>query len=138
MPYSLAGFLTDTGAAVAGYAEAYNLGVAPAIRRLLFEAFWVHAIDLGDEHSVRTLLADTLPGLVEASAGPSPPGSRAVRRLITSWAAEWDDLGRPPLPALVKQGRVWSCGDEAVTWLGTELMRRDVDIDHAQSRRLQP
>jgi hypothetical protein len=136
LPYSLAGFLTRTGAAVAGYAEAYHLGVASTIRRLFYEAFWVHAIDLEDEHSVHTLIADTLPALVDAGTWSPLAISRPARTLITSWSREWDELGRPPLPALAYQGRVRRCGNEAVAWFQTELMHRDVDVEQAQSHRL--
>lgn len=135
LPYSLAGFLTNTGAAVTAYAQAYDLGVSSLVRRLLFQAFWVHAIDLDDVQSVRTLMMDTLPELTRSGTGSPRHGTRPAKSLISKWADEWDDLGRPLLPALVVQGRVRHCADEAAAWFGTELIRRDVDIDYAQSRR---
>ena len=132
LPYSLAGFLTNTGAAAEAYARAYDVGVASTIRRLIFQAFWVHAIDLDDEESIRTLMMDASPALSDAGAGSQIRDGRSTP-LISQWAWDWDSLGRPPLPAMTCEGRVRRCGDEAVAWLGTQLLHRDVDIESARS-----
>jgi 2-hydroxychromene-2-carboxylate isomerase len=133
LPYSLAGSLCRTGAAAAGYAQAYDLGVASPIRRLLFEALWVQGVDLDDEKSIRTLILDRLPGLSDVGTGSPTHDDQSARSLISQWAWEWDCLGRPPLPAMAVEGRVRRCGDEAVTWFETQLMHRDVEIGSERS-----
>jgi hypothetical protein len=54
LPYALAGFAPLTSAAVPAYADAYRAGVARRVRQVLFEAYWLHAFDLGDPAVVHT------------------------------------------------------------------------------------
>jgi len=49
--------VANTGAAVAGYAEAYGAGVADHVRRLLFRAYWVDGADIGDPEVLRRIIA---------------------------------------------------------------------------------
>jgi len=49
--------VANTGAAVAGYAEAYGAGVADHVRRLLFRAYWVDGVDIGDPEVLRRIIA---------------------------------------------------------------------------------
>lgn len=69
-PYALAGFVPDTGAAVGSYGEAYQLGQDALAREVLFESFWLHALDLDDEQVVHTVVADTIRS---RSTAPAPP-----------------------------------------------------------------
>lgn len=128
LPYTLAGFITDTSAAVSVYGEAYRLGQGPAIRSLLFEAFWLHAIDLNNEQSVHTLVTDALQ--IELCGGGASPGhANGAPHLSRQWATEWRDLGNPALPVLIAGGATSRCGAEAVEWFGDELVNRGVDIE---------
>lgn len=137
LPYALAGFVPHTEAAVSGYAEAYGAGVASRVRHLLFEAFWLHAIDLGDPHLIRTLLVDAI------RSGSSP--SEALRdwgyavdmtggpitttgwRLVRQWHAEWIGLGVGTVPLLLMEDTAPLVGAAAAEWLGAELLARGVE-----------
>ena len=138
LPHALAGFVPFTKPAVSGYAEAYLAGAGPAARRLLFDAFWMHAVDLGDARLVRTLLVD-----IVRSATPSSdlvrdwgyavdvtgaPVTADAWRLVRRWRDGWSDGGEV-VPALVLDGGRRLDGAAAVEWLGAELVRRDVDLD---------
>ena len=137
LPYALAGFLPHTTAAIAGYAEAYGVGRAPAVRHLLFEAFWVHALDLADAAVVRTLLVDAIRSgdptsrplrewgySVSVAGGPV---TTTAWRLVTGWAAEWRDAGKETVPVLEVDGAEPLFGVDAVEWLGEELVRRGLE-----------
>jgi 2-hydroxychromene-2-carboxylate isomerase len=131
LPYTLAGFITNTSAAVSIYGDAYRLGAGPAIRSLLFEAFWLHGIDLNNEQSVHTLVTDSLQS--ELFAGEASPGrANPAPHLSHQWATEWRDLGNPALPVLIGGGATGRCGAEAVEWFGDELVNRGVDIETAR------
>lgn len=134
LPYTLAGFITRTDAAVTAYGEAYRLGAGPAIRGLLFEAFWLHAIDLEGEQSVGTLVADALQSDIVAG---EPSWGRltnpASLLLSRQWATEWRDLGSPSPPALIVEGSANRTGSDAVGQLGEELLSRGVDIESTRS-----
>jgi hypothetical protein len=60
LPSALAGILPHTRAAVTGYAEAYGAGLSAQVRHPLFEALWLHGVDLADARVVRTLLVDVV------------------------------------------------------------------------------
>ena len=138
LPYSLAGFLPWTRAAVSGYAEAYAAGVPSRARQVLFEAFWLHGLDLGDARLVRTLLED----VTRSSASPSEPVrewgyavdvtggpvSSTAWRLVRRWAGEWQATGKAIVPVLVVDGAAPLFGVDAVEWLGTELVRRHLAV----------
>lgn len=137
LPYSLAGFVPYTGAAVSGYAEAYAAGVATEVRQLLFEAFWMHAFDLGDATVVRTLLVDA----VRSGSSPSDllhewgyavdvtggPVTTAAWRLLRVWAELWPDKDTEPVPVLVVDDAPPRFGIHAVTWLGAEMLTRGLE-----------
>jgi hypothetical protein len=131
LPYDLAGFVPGTRATVAAYAESYVAGVADSVRAVMFESFWMHGIDIGDAHVLRTLLADHL----RSSASPCEavrewgysvdvtggPISSAAWRLVGSWATEWRDSGREITPAVQVPGSPPIHGVDAVAWLGDQL-----------------
>ena len=140
LPTALAGFVPYTRPAVSGYAEGHLAGVGPRVRRLLFDAFWMHGVDLGDARVVRTLLVDA----VRSGGSPSElvrdwgyavdvtgaPVSTDAWRLLQRWRDEWSRGGQV-VPALVVDGRHRMDGVEAVEWLGAEVVRRGLDPDGA-------
>lgn len=131
LPYALAGFLPHTRAAVTGYAEAYAAGVAARVRHPLFEALWLHGIDLADPHVVRTLLVD------EVRSGSAPdeplwtwgygtdrsggPLTATARRLVATWQREWRTAGAAALPMVVANGAEPLHGRAALDWLGSAV-----------------
>jgi hypothetical protein len=136
LPFALAGFVPHTMPAVSGYAEAYRAGVGPAVRRLLFRAFWMHGMDLGAAETVRTLLADTVRSgsspsdlvrewgyAVDISGGPL---TTSAWNLVRGWAAGWRDTGKEVVPTVVVDESTLF-GVEAVEWLGREIARRGLD-----------
>jgi 2-hydroxychromene-2-carboxylate isomerase len=125
LPYSLAGFVPHTAAAVLSYAGAYEGGVAASVREMLFEAFWLHACDLGNPKLVHTLTTHALRGDAAVAALQR---ARPARDLSGRWAAERLTRGSGALPTLVVEGSADLCGQQAVAWLGRELVRRDVDL----------
>ncbi|QNN52682.1 DsbA family oxidoreductase [Nocardioides mesophilus] len=137
LPYALAGFVPFTHAAVSGYAEAYGAGVGDRVRHLLFEALWLHGIDLGDAQVVRTLLTDAIRSgrsdseplhdwgyAVDVFGGPI---TTTAWRLREQWVSEWQAGGQDMVPVLVRDGEAPLVGLDAVRWLGAELHRRGID-----------
>lgn len=137
LPYSLAGFLPYTQAAVSAYAEAYAAGVASRVRHLVFEAFWSHGLDLGDANVLRTLLVDA----VRSGSSPSEmlhewgyavdvtggPITTTAWRLVRAWSADWRDTGKEVVPVLLAGDADPLFGVDAVEWLGAELLARGLD-----------
>jgi hypothetical protein len=137
LPYALAGFVPYTRVAVAAYAEAYAAGVADQVRQLLFDAFWMHGVDLGDTEVVRILLADALRsgssrsepvrewGYAVDLAGS--PVTLTAFRLRAAWADQWRDTGKETVPVLVTGDGRTRFGVDAVEWLGVELLSRGLE-----------
>lgn len=134
LPYSLAGFVPYTAAAVSGYAEAHVAGVAAEVRDLLFEAFWMHSLDLGDHRVVRTLLVDAIRSgstpsarlrrwgyAVNATGGPV---TNSAWRLVGAWDEAWRREGRSTVPVVVAGSGAPKIGVAAVEWLGEEVLTR--------------
>lgn len=134
LPYSLAGFVPNTGAAISEYAAAYNLGQAERVRQLLFEALWLHSVDLDDVRVVHTIVRDAIQ--VDASSGESsfkrddhtdgvvPRSPSTVLGLRRKWASEWRNKGRVMVPVIVVDGADPVFGIDAVEWLGLSLLNR--------------
>ncbi|HEY3534465.1 MAG TPA: hypothetical protein VGK60_02775 [Pedococcus sp.] len=132
-PYTLAGFVPHTYAAVNGYAEAYGAGAGPVAAPVLFEAFWRHGMDLDEPKVVRTLLTDAVMG----GTSPSDPLRRwgfvvgvtgapmttTAWRLVGDWRAEWTRVSHGVVPVLVQDGRPPIVGVDVVTTLA-ELVHR--------------
>lgn len=139
LPHSLAGFVPYTKAAVAGYAEAYGAGVAPSVCQLLFEAFWINAIDLGDARLVRTLLVDAVRSGSSRSEAlrewgyavdvTGAPITTVAYGLISQWKAEWTEAGKEVVPVLMVDGGRPIFGRAAVRWLGYELVTRGLNLE---------
>lgn len=135
LPYDLAGFVPPTEAAVTAYAESVVARRPARVRRLLFESFWMHGIDIGDPAVLRTLLVDELRG----SASPSVPvrdwgygvdvngGPFTTRawRVVRRWSAEWRETGKPVVPVVMLAEPLH--GVDAVEWLGRQVRRRGLD-----------
>lgn len=126
-------FLPSTRAAVAGFAEAAGAGVADQVRRLLFRAYWVDGLDIGNPEILRALLAAPIRAGHATSAplrefgyavspGRGPITSDGYRR-IRAWRTEWQALGDPVIPALVERGAV-TTGVPALLHLGDAVEDR--------------
>jgi hypothetical protein len=121
LPFALAGFVPETTAAVAAYAESYRMGMSTRVRPLLFEALWLHGFDLGDASEVHTLLTDTW------RRGPCTEDRRGVGgvpavQLIEQWRAERASLG-PGTVTVVRGPGLVLVDAEAVAWLGEVLQQ---------------
>ena len=116
-------FLPNSQAAVAAYAESFEVGIADRARRLLFEAYWVDGRDIGRPEMLRDLLlgefeqarASTDPprlsGYVVSMAG-SPVTTAAYRR-VRDWQDAWLNLGSAIDLTLVTADAV-TCGRSAL------------------------
>lgn len=137
LPYSLAGFVPYTAAAVSGYAEAHVAGVAAEVRDLLFEAFWMHSLDLGDHRVVRTLLVDAIRSGSTPSArlrrwgyavnATGSPVTNSAWRLVGAWDEAWRRDGSNTVPVVATGAGDPRTGTAAVEWLGTQLLARGLD-----------
>lgn len=136
-PYSLAGFVPYTAAALSGYAEAYGAGVADRAHSRLFEAFWVHGLDIGSPRLVRTLLVDAILSgssdsdclrdwgyAVDVTGGPV---TTTAWRLARRWRKEWRDTGKEVVPMLYVDEHGPVFGEDAIARLGEELVARNLD-----------
>jgi hypothetical protein len=138
LPEALPEFVPYTRPAVSGYAEAYLAGVGSEARRLLFDAFWLHAVDLGDPRLVRALLVDTVRGGHPSSGVlrewgyavdvTGAPVTTEAWRLVHRWRTDWSS-GEEVVPALVLDDGRRLDGVGAVEWLGAELVRRDIGFN---------
>lgn len=138
-PYALAGFLPYTQPAVSAYAEAYRAGVGPAVRQLLFRAFWQHGMDLGTAETVRTLVAD----LVRSGSSPSElvrewgyavdisggPLTTGAWRLGRDWDLGWRATGKEVVPTLLIDDETALFGEQALEWLADEITRRALAVN---------
>jgi hypothetical protein len=153
LPHTLAGFVPFTGAATSAYAEASVAQVAVPVRRLLFEWFWQHGLDLDDARLLRNLLVDemrrgdsdaelvSLWGYsVDLTGGPiTGAGWHTVR----DWRDGWHALcaasdGGHVVPVVQVDGQAPVLGVAAVDLVGallagrgTDLASTDVDHDPA-------
>jgi hypothetical protein len=104
--------------------------VGDEIRRLLFTAYWVDGMDIGNPEVLLTLLGGTF---MRGKATSEPirewgfavtvtggPITTRAWRLIRDWNQEWQVLGRPELPSLWDGTRVQS-GERALMQLADEV-----------------
>lgn len=138
LPWTAPTCVPKTEAAVSAYAEAYGAGVADDVRRLLFELYWVHGVDIGSPNVLRSPLAGPIlrsHSLAEplrdssyaVSVDRGPITTDAYRR-IRSWRREWEQLGSPALPMLLTGGATLS-GVDALRRLGKEIGYVDARLD---------
>lgn len=138
-PHVFAGFVPCTRSAVSGYAEACAADVGDRVRRLLFEAFWVNAVDLGDAKVVRTLLVDAIrsgssdsEALREWGYAIDVTGAAITtpsHRLLRTWRDEWLGIGAGTVPVLIADGGEPVRGTAAVQWLGEEIAARGLGVE---------
>jgi hypothetical protein len=95
LPRRVPSRLPNTGPAVTAYAEAVNAGVGDVVRRLLFSAYWLDGLDLGNSGVLRALLL------------------APVRHAI---AERYDHARQAPWPHAP-----WSGADEVVPWTGNVI-----------------
>lgn len=146
LPYRLPARLPRTSAAVLAYAAAYRAGRAGAVRSALFEALWVHGLDLDDTELVNLLVKEAWPDHEPADGEPVDrrqhlatvdQPEQELRRLRQRWRDEVSALPCDVLPVLVFDGRARLHGCHAVGWLGDELGRRGIDQDGAADKAIQ-
>lgn len=115
-PMTAPSVVPDTRATVVAYAQAYQLGVAAQARRVLFHAYWIQGLDVGDADVLRMLLADLVPA-------PSGPVSLGLHRRVRDWRYDWTQRGGR-LPTVVTRERV-AYGHDALAVLD-DLAQRPV------------
>lgn len=131
LPVDLGELVPFTEAAQSAYAEAYVAGRAEEVRRILFQALWIHHLDVNDPEVLRTLLCDVLVGsdspsevVRETGMVPSmtrgPISTQAWQRLRT-WSRQWQQLRSTQTPVLLLNGHEPLVGRGAVDWLGAQL-----------------
>jgi hypothetical protein len=117
-------------AAVSGYAEAYGAGVGCDVRRVLFAAYRLDHLDIGNPEVLRKLLA----GPIRRGHSPSMPlrdSGYAVSmsgapitveawRRIQAWNREWDRRGAL---TLIEEGEPVLRGEDALRRLEKEMIR---------------
>ena len=130
LPATVPAMVPKTEAAISAYAEACGAEVSDEIRRLLFTAYWVDGMDIGNPEVLRTLLASAF---MRGSATSDPirefgyavamtrgPITSPAWRLIRDWRRDWEAIGAPELPSLWDGTRIES-GEYALRQLGVEL-----------------
>ena len=138
LPLAVPAMVPKTQAAVSAYAEACGAEVGDEIRRLLFTAYWVDGMDIGNPEVLLTLLGGTFmrgKAISEpirewgfAVAVTRGPITSRAWRLIRDWNQEWQALGRPELPSLRDATRIQS-GERALGQLADEVSQAPMPGD---------
>lgn len=96
-PDGVPSMISNTGAAVAAYAEAVTDGVADELRRRLFEEIWLRHRHLGSPYEVRKLVGAVMePLLSPVMDPPGLPGPFMAAPDHVSWANRHPDIRRLP------------------------------------------
>lgn len=118
LPERAPALLPHTASTVAAYAEAYEAGVADLVRPLLFRAYWVDGLDIGDPEVLRRLLPGAFRSLRQIASPVGDP-VRDFGYVVTSqhaplthqagtrlcrWQQDWLALGGPVALTLVTDG----------------------------------
>ncbi|HSF26470.1 MAG TPA: DsbA family protein [Actinomycetes bacterium] len=132
LPLEIHGTIPRTEAAVSGYAEAYGVGTAADVRRLLFRTYWVEGGAIGDPEVLRQLLVGPI---LRGDGGAGPlhefgyavavsrgPMTTAAFRHIQAWRAGWVATGTGTTPTVVVDGTVHA-GVAGLHWLADEIDR---------------
>ena len=138
--------ISNTGAAVAAYAEAVSDGVAGELRRRLFRAIWVQGLHLSIAYEVRRLVTGVMwpaEDITDRLASPDIPSlllrdpdmARIVRRSggtiapdggplttagwrrIRQWRQEWQALPSQVIPAVIGPDQVVRPGIDGLGYL---------------------
>ena len=138
LPVAGPALVPKTEAAVSAYAEGCGAEVGDEIRRLLFTAYWVDGMDIGNPEVLLTLLGGTFmrgKAISEpirewgfAVAVTRGPITSRAWRLIRDWNQEWQALGRPELPSLWDATRIQS-GERALGQLADEVSQAPMPGD---------
>ncbi len=114
LPVDLGERLPFTEAAQSAYAEAYVAGRADQTRRILFQALWIHHVDVNDPEVLRTILYDVLmdsrsPSEVVRDSGVVPsmmrgPISTQAWEALRTWTREWQQLHTTRRPSCRSRG----------------------------------
>lgn len=91
------GFLPHTGPASVAHASAVGLGVGPQVRRLLFDAYWVRGLDIGDVNTLRMLVTPILQ-LARTGGGTHDQDvhdESQAREVARAWQQDWLKMGTP-------------------------------------------
>lgn len=136
LPWLPPELVPKTQAAVAGYAEAYGVGVGPDVRRVLFAAYWTDGADIGNPEVLRTRLVGPMlrgssavdpvrmSGLA-VSGNRGPITTQAWRR-IAAWRAEWAALGGRDLPVVIDGDGSLAAGEDALRLLEKQFAGEDL------------
>ncbi len=130
LPAAVPGLAPKTQAAVSAYAEGCGARVPDQIRQLLFTTYWEDGADIGNPG----VLLDRLGGTFmrgEATSDPirdwgfavtvtAGPITTRAWYLIREWRRQWQELGRPALPAVWDGTRVES-GPAALARLADQV-----------------
>lgn len=137
-PWTAPSVLVRTEAAVTALAEAQCAGVGDDVRRLLFELYWQSGVDIGSPARLRGPLAapirrgcsqtDALRYSGYAVSVDRGPITTAAFELIRRWRAQWSDLDRSDLPAVLVDGATLH-GVDAVRRLGKEITYAHASLD---------
>ena len=138
--------ISNTGAAVAAYAEAVTDGVADELRRRLFRAIWAQGLHLSSADEVRRLITAVMwpqEDITDRLASPDIPSlllrdtdlARIVRRLggtiirdgqplttvgwrrIRQWRQQWLALPSQVIPAVTGPDQIVRPGVEGLRYL---------------------
>lgn len=131
LPWTVPVLQPRTEAAVTALAEASDAGAGDDVRRLLFDLYWRHGVNIGDPNALRTPLAgairrghSTTSALRESGYVVAPdrgPVSMTGWRQLRAWRTEYQELGSPALPVLLVGGATLT-GDDALRRLGKEVV----------------
>jgi hypothetical protein len=140
LPSKAPTLLPHTSAAVAAYAEAYGAGIADLVRPLLFQAYWMDGLDIGDPEVLRRLLpgafrqghrtSDAIRDFGYAVTSQHGPVTIAAAARIRQWQQSWLALGSRVDLTLVTDSTTLS-GDEALSGLSGSLGRADALVGAA-------
>lgn len=146
VPAAPPALVSNTGAAVAAYAEAVSDGVAGELRRRLFRAIWVQERNVSRAEEVRRLAAAVMwpqEDITDRLASPDLPSlllrdpdlTRIVRRSggtiiwdgqpattagwyrVRRWRQDWQALPAPVIPAAIGPDRIVRSGIGALRYL---------------------
>lgn len=117
--------------AIAALAEADCSGVLDSVRRRLYRAYWMDRLDVGSPELLRTLLSlHFLRGIQRpspigdfgyaVSIGGGPVTSLGWHRM-RRWQEQWNDAGRPVLPAVARDDDEPVSGEDALRALADAL-----------------
>ncbi|HEX5996229.1 MAG TPA: DsbA family protein [Jiangellales bacterium] len=137
LPWTLPRVICRTEAALSGYAEGYGAGVGADLRRVLYTAYWLHGLDIGNPEVLRKLLAGPIlrgrsasqplrENGYAVSVSGAPITTDAWRR-IRRWREAWVQLDADALPVLQIDGEPPYSGEAALRRLEKELVAAGAD-----------